>query len=213
MGLTTGSLVGPPVAGTLYKRWGFRAPFIFGIIITCIDLLARLLLIERHEAMKWGTDPMAIAASGKVDPEATSGVTAVDATEQPPEPQPVIQELPNASTVGEGERDAEVEGEAKAREDGQAEKRSQNSRPHVISLPHVVLLKMMKSSRAGVCIILTLIWGLGWAGQESTIVLHLNRIWGLDPHAAGTAFIAAIIPTLFCESRAPSPFLRFRDVF
>ena len=208
MGLTIGSLVGPPVAGTLYKHWGFRAPFIFGIIITCIDLLSRLLLIERHEALRWGIDPMIIAVSGKEkDPEIASGVTAVEIVERPSvlEPQPTVQGLPRDSTISGGEGGANVEIEGTAMEGDQAEKRSRKSRSHITLLPHIVLLKLMRSSRAGVCIILTIIWGFAWAAQESTVVLHLNRVWGLDPHGAGTAFIAAIIPTIFCESRVLKP--------
>lgn len=202
MGLTVGSLIGPPVAGTLYKRWGFRIPFIFGIIITCIHLVARLLLIERHEAMRWGVDPMAIAARDQEkDPEAASGVTAVEMAERSsiPDPQPAVQELP---TIDEGEEGA-VEGTA--REGDQTENQSQESRSHVTLLPHIVLFKLMRSSRAAVCIILQLVWGLGWAGQETAVVLHLNKVWGLNPHGAGTAFIAAVVPTIFCEFRVLSP--------
>ena len=206
MGITTGSLVGPPVAGVLYKRWGFRAPFIFGIIVTGIDLLARLLLIERHEATSWGIDPMEIAVSGKEeDPEAAPRVTAVEGAERPsaPELRPVFQELTNAPTVGEGEGGIKAETEERVREGDQTEEHwPQESRgSRVTLLPHIVLFRLLKSSRAGVCIILTLIWGFGWAGQEAAVVLHLNKVWDLDPHQAGTAFIAAVVPTIFCEFR------------
>ena len=197
MGLTIGSLVGPPVAGALYKRWGFKAPFIFGIIVTGIDLLARLLLIERHEAMRWGMDPMAIAASSKEkDPEAASGVTVVEKAEQPsvvPDHQPTVQALVNDPTVVGGEGSTNVEG-------NQTEERPERSKSHTTLLPHIALFRLMKSSRAAVCIILTLLWGMGWAGQEAAIVLHLKKVWGLDPHGSGIAFIAAVIPTVFCES-------------
>jgi DHA1 family solute carrier family 18 vesicular amine transporter 1/2 len=210
MGLTIGSLLGPPVAGVLYKRWGFRAPFIFGIIVTGIDLLARLLLIERHEAMRWGIDPMEIAAGSKEeDPEAPSEVTAVERAEQPlaPEPQPAVHEVTNDSTVGEGEGGASAQGEEKARKGDQTEKQLQESeQPRVTVLPHIALLKLMRSPRAGVCIILTFFWGLGWAGQEAALVLHMEHVWGLDPHQAGTAFIAAVVPTIFCEYRTFPPF-------
>lgn len=83
MGVTIGSLAGPPIAGILYQRLGFRAPFIFGIIITAIDLLGRLLLIERREAMRWGVDPMGPAPKDEKVP----GVPSSDA------PAPVSGEL------------------------------------------------------------------------------------------------------------------------
>ena len=195
MGLTIGLLVGPPVAGILYQRLGYRAPFVFGIIVTCLDLLARLLLIERHEAMRWGVDPMAIAAGRKEDLEA--GITGVERAEHPsvPEPRP-----------GEDEGGTKAEVEEEAGEGGPAEKQPQEPKqPRTTLLPHVALVRLMKSPRAAVCIILKLIWALGWAGQESVVVLHMNNVWGLDPHQAGIAFIAAVVPTIFCESNVSPP--------
>ena len=41
----------------MYQHLGFRAPFIFGIILTAIDFIGRVLIIERSEAIKWGVDP------------------------------------------------------------------------------------------------------------------------------------------------------------
>ena len=199
MGLTVGNLVGPPVSGALYQRWGFRAPFVFGIVITGIDLLARLLLVERHEAMRWGVDPMEIGSSDKEkDTEVASGATVLDKAEKPPVPEPQIAagEGGNGSLVGGG-------GIEKARISDQMEKQSQElNQSRVTSLPHIVLVRVLKSPRATVCLAASLIWGLVWAAQETTVVLHLNRVWGLDPHQAGIAFIAAIVPTIFCRSRS-----------
>ena len=210
MGLTIGNLVGPPVAGALYKRWGFRAPFIFGIIVTSIDFIARLLLIERHEAMRWGVDPMKIAASGKKrDPEVASRATTVEGVGGPsaPVPQSAILELTIYSAI-EGEGHVKVEVEEKAREGDQIEEQPQGPKnSHTALLPHTILFELMKSSRAAVCIILTLIWGSEWVGQEPAIVLHLNRVWGLNPQGAGIAFIAAVVPNVFCESGSSSLFL------
>ena len=47
------SLVGPPVSGILFQTFGFRAPFIFGIICTTVDLIGRLLIIEKDDAKRW----------------------------------------------------------------------------------------------------------------------------------------------------------------
>ena len=51
--------VGPPVGGLLYNHYGYRAPFIFGIIASVLDLLGRLLIIERRTANLYGVDPAA----------------------------------------------------------------------------------------------------------------------------------------------------------
>lgn len=178
MGMTVGNLVAPPVAGILYQRWGFRAPFIFGIIITGVDLLARLLLIERHDATRWGIDPVVI------DKENTFEIA-----------------LPRTTAPWREEQSPPFESNEKPKggnlQEGQLQEPEQS---RVTLLPHIVLLKLIKSPRAMVSIVLSLIWGLGWVSQETTVVLHMNRVWGLDPRQAGTAFIAAIVPTVLCES-------------
>ncbi|KAK0200797.1 MFS general substrate transporter [Desarmillaria ectypa] len=51
-GLSLGTLVGPPVGGGLYARFGFRGPFIFGIIIAFLDLASQFLIIEGKSASK-----------------------------------------------------------------------------------------------------------------------------------------------------------------
>ncbi|PBK85793.1 MFS general substrate transporter [Armillaria gallica] len=51
-GLSLGALVGPPVGGGLYTRFGFRGPFIFGIIVAFLDLAFRFLIIEGKSASK-----------------------------------------------------------------------------------------------------------------------------------------------------------------
>jgi DHA1 family solute carrier family 18 vesicular amine transporter 1/2 len=56
-GMTLGLLLGAPVGGALYGAFGFRGPFIFGIIITVLDLIGRLLIIERKNALRYGYDP------------------------------------------------------------------------------------------------------------------------------------------------------------
>jgi DHA1 family solute carrier family 18 vesicular amine transporter 1/2 len=54
---TFSQLVGPPVGGALFNRFGIRGPCIFGITVISVDLIGRLLLIERKEALALGFDP------------------------------------------------------------------------------------------------------------------------------------------------------------
>ncbi|EPS99595.1 hypothetical protein FOMPIDRAFT_1124177 [Fomitopsis schrenkii] len=74
-GLSLGFLLGPPVAGALYDKFGFHGPFIFGIIVTAVDLIGRFLIIERKHAIQWGVDPAA-PVPRRADPEVNA----------PPEP-------------------------------------------------------------------------------------------------------------------------------
>lgn len=71
-------LVGPPVAGALYDRFGFHGPFIFGIIVTAVDLIGRFLIIERKHAIRWGIDPAA-PVPRRADPEGDAVEVTVEA--------------------------------------------------------------------------------------------------------------------------------------
>lgn len=57
--------MGPLLGGILYEHFGFRGPIILGIIVTAVDLIGRLLIIERKDALKWGIDPAASSSSKK----------------------------------------------------------------------------------------------------------------------------------------------------
>ncbi|KAJ7693534.1 MFS general substrate transporter [Mycena rosella] len=59
-GLSIGFLAGPPIGGALYNHFGFRGPFICGIIVAMVDLIGRLLIIERKDALLWDLDPAAV---------------------------------------------------------------------------------------------------------------------------------------------------------
>ena len=210
VGITIGNLVAPPVAGILYQRWGFRSPFIFGIAVAGGDLLARMLLIERHEAMKWGVDPMGVAVSeGQKDPEAPlPEVVALGGAEKwsSIELRSVVRVPSDDSLATEGETCTGFEIKEKQKEGTPREGQSPvSTQPRVILLPHIALFKLMKSSRAAVCIFLTLVWGFEWIAQETAVVLHMNRVWGLDSHKAGIALIATVVPTILCEFGIFSP--------
>ena len=47
------------MGGALFDRFGIFGPCLFGIAMVSIDLLGRLLVIERREALAWGFDPVA----------------------------------------------------------------------------------------------------------------------------------------------------------
>ncbi|CAK5280048.1 unnamed protein product [Mycena citricolor] len=59
-GMSAGTLAGPPIGGAIYTRFGFRGPFIFGMGVAVLDLIGRILVIERKEALRWGYDPLAV---------------------------------------------------------------------------------------------------------------------------------------------------------
>ncbi|KZV61838.1 MFS general substrate transporter [Peniophora sp. CONT] len=71
-GLTLGLLLGPPVGGALFSRFGFRGPCIFGVIVTMVDLVGRLLIIERKDAIRYGFDPALVLEKNDAETQAES---------------------------------------------------------------------------------------------------------------------------------------------
>jgi DHA1 family solute carrier family 18 vesicular amine transporter 1/2 len=73
--------VGPPLGGTLYTHFGFRAPFIFSLAATFLDLIGRVIIIERKHAIQWGYDPAAVPANrGNRDSDAKRSTLPFDTT-------------------------------------------------------------------------------------------------------------------------------------
>jgi MFS family permease len=72
-GMAIGFLAGPPAGGALYSRFGFRGPFVCGIALSVFDLVGRLLIVERKDALKWGIDPAAAPPVEGADAEAGGG--------------------------------------------------------------------------------------------------------------------------------------------
>ncbi|KAF8665112.1 hypothetical protein AX16_000579 [Volvariella volvacea WC 439] len=177
-GLSIGVVMGPPIGGALYDRFGFRGPFIFGLIVTSIDLIGRLLVIERSDALKWGVDPAAPNTSKSSEAEkAESGAVQSDEKEQT---------LAAPST----QAHAETIVPTPSRESPVP------NRPQTLSLV-AVLVKLARSPRANIANICTFTYGVVYSSQEPTIPVHLNRIWGLDPGKVGLVFLAAVVPTMF----------------
>lgn len=79
-------VIGPPMGGALYSRFGFRAPFILGEVCTVVDLLGRILIIERKDLINWNVEPEAL--SGVYDSQADlvsyDNDTVDDTTENTP---------------------------------------------------------------------------------------------------------------------------------
>lgn len=74
------------MGGLLYGRFGYRAPFIFGIVLTVVDLVFRWLFIERKDALKLGFDPSVAMKIGDIDAEATERTTLLSPSDRSESP-------------------------------------------------------------------------------------------------------------------------------
>ncbi|KAG6891111.1 hypothetical protein C0995_014201 [Termitomyces sp. Mi166 len=180
-GLSIGSLIGPPVGGALFARFGYRGPFILGIAWTIVDLVARLLIIERKEALQYSMDSHQVDADKEKSGNQHSGLP---------------DQLPVEEEKFAPERDNTLMSEnvpPLSCSDADKDKQQKLSRRSLM----VILLKLTKSSRALVAFFLTFAYGVIYTIQEPTLPLHLQDVWGLNPAKVGLVFLASIVPTLF----------------
>ncbi|KAF8912925.1 major facilitator superfamily domain-containing protein [Gymnopilus junonius] len=175
-GLSVGLAIGPPAGGLLYTHYGYRGPFIFGIAASVLDLLGRLIIIERKTALLYGVDP---AADSRTVSTTRSNATVTDYDD-------------NSSGEGSGTNIQESSKELTILPSGPSKS---------LSL-FVVIARLSKSPRALVSLLIILIYGIVYSGQEPTIPLHLQQTWNLNSRAVGLVFIAAVVPTLFSSPLA-----------
>ncbi|KIM54249.1 hypothetical protein SCLCIDRAFT_1222218 [Scleroderma citrinum Foug A] len=202
-GLSFGLLVGSPVGGALYFHRGYHAPFIFGLLCAALDLFARLLIIERRDAIKWGVDPWgSTPPPPKIDSAATVDVTlkslppALDSTsvltitastlESQTQPLSPIHPIEFVA-VSDASRRWSSDGRAYATEATLVQKPA--------SLVFV-LASLLRSHRAGAALAMALVYGIINSMQEPTLPLHLEAEWKYTSDQVGLVYLASFIPTL-----------------
>ncbi|KIK99897.1 hypothetical protein PAXRUDRAFT_131055 [Paxillus rubicundulus Ve08.2h10] len=202
-GLSVGLLVGTPAGGSLYSRFGFRAPFVFGEICTAVDLILRLLIIERDNAIKWGYDP---SVGQQLDPIANLETSAspqqsslADVTAAPP-PNP-----PQART--------NLEDSLMLNEPKTVTSEDLPLAAHGLSIPDAslvrerlpllsVISRLGQSPRAVVALAMSFVYGTVNSMQEPSLPLHLQAVWGYNPDQVGLVYLAALVPALISSPLA-----------
>jgi len=193
-GLPLGQLVGPPVGGALFDRFGIRGPCIFGIMAILVDLIGRLLLIERREALAWGFDPAASINASSV--HASDSASHADhhygtfTTETGLLGQSGRQAL-RTSVFGEtGSTDSLLDRAA-----GAHGALSFHTRDDPIPFLRVIRGLFM-SSRAVAAVVNSLVYGILYSFQEPTLPVHLQRTWQLNSSQVGLVFFSAALPAM-----------------
>lgn len=167
MGYSLGIIAATPLGGLLYGRLGYRAPFIFGMICAAIDLVGRILVIEKADADKWRVAEISHAAEDvkKDDKQPTSkedgpetGVEQDGGDAPPPSVAPPAEEI--------------------------------------MLTEMQVIKKLVVSFRPAIVLLLALLWGVFFTAIEPTLPLRAQDIWHLDATKVGIVFLAASVPSL-----------------
>ncbi|KAF9454971.1 MFS general substrate transporter [Macrolepiota fuliginosa MF-IS2] len=186
-GLSFGLVVAPPLGGVLYSHLGFRGPFVFALIAAFVDLVSRLIMIEQKEATKWGVHPTIRSSSaGGTLEEAFDPAPGDTKSENLSEPQ--------ARANEEGKTDPSLHRPLGTSEDPAVGSKRAVEKP----LPlFQVMLRLLKSSRALVALVISFIYGFVYSSQEPALPLHLQSLWGLSSQRVGVLFLALSVPMLF----------------
>ncbi|KDQ54891.1 hypothetical protein JAAARDRAFT_38007 [Jaapia argillacea MUCL 33604] len=182
-GLSVGLLAGPPIGGALYDRFGYRAPFIFGIGISVVDLIGRLLIIEHPNTDSLRAPPHDLPPSSS-DPEARPTL---------------LHDSPPSQTMSVSQATLHADAQSPNRP-GETRRSPKNAS----ELPNIqetrpfmkAVANLARSPRALTALFITAMYGIAYASLEPTIPLRLQALYGLDAHQVGLVFIASVVPTL-----------------
>lgn len=183
IGFSVGQLIGPPVGGVLYERLGYKAPFVFGLILVAVDMLLRLLIIEKHVALKY-------IEAGLVDiPNFEAPTLLLGAAKEKLE-KAKRAELKVDESAEQPASDVKPENDAKVKD------QQEQAEPNAWH----ALLKMCTTWRPLTLFLLTALNGVTLGGLlDSGMTLNLEYVYGLNSLGAGLCFFALIIPTIFAS--------------
>ncbi|BGO90957.1 hypothetical protein NBRC10512v2_003217 [Rhodotorula toruloides] len=189
IGFSFGQAIGPPVGGVLYARMGWRAPFVFSLILVAIDLGLRMLIVEKHRAVEWirrGKEVWGFEAPGWVDEvntrveepkkEREKTIPAGDAEDNARIPVPLADSTPSSTSS------------------------DTTLAPSHSRIPShwIGFLHFLRHPRALTSFLLTLLNGIIAGGlQDTGLTIHLEEEYGLSSFGAGLVFLGIVVPTFF----------------
>lgn len=198
IGFSFGQAIGPPVGGVLYARMGWRAPFVFSLILVAIDLGLRMLIVEKHRAVEWirrGKEVRGFEAPGWVDEvntrveepkkEREKTIPAGDAEDNARIPVPLADSTPSSTSS------------------------DTTLAPSHSRIPShwIGFLHLLRHPRALTSFLLTLLNGIIAGGlQDTGLTIYLEEEYGLSSFGAGLVFLGIVVPTFFvsCATRTSS---------
>ncbi|BGP39393.1 hypothetical protein JCM10449v2_003331 [Rhodotorula kratochvilovae] len=178
-GFSIGQAIGPPVGGALYRRLGFRAPFVFALVLIVVDLIMRLLIIEKHVAQQW------IAAGHAIPGFEARGY--IDCKER--------EDLPAEASAGDVPLEALTRATSVAAEAGLPTPPSEKGLIARLPAQYRAILTLLVNPRSLTAFALSGLQGFIFGGLlDSSMTLKLEEAWGLDSMGAGLVFLGVVCP-------------------
>ncbi|OJI99189.1 hypothetical protein ASPVEDRAFT_506170 [Aspergillus versicolor CBS 583.65] len=170
MAMTVGTVAGPFVGGIVLSKAGYHAVFAMAMALIVVDIVLRLVMIERKSAAKWID-----VQSGAAEAETETERLIAPATEN------------SSSYEGvETEHISQQQSNGKAAEDGQ-------SNPSRRSMPGI--MRLMGSLTILVVLQATLVEAMTYSSFDSVLPLYVRSTFDMDPMGIGLCFIPLFIPS------------------
>ncbi|GAA5956568.1 hypothetical protein JCM3765_003486 [Sporobolomyces pararoseus] len=216
IGFSIGQGIGPPAGGAIYQKFGWRGPFVFILIIVVIDLLMRLVIVEKHQALKWvqngGVVIKGFEAPGYHNNEGKSENEKQQEVEEEDVEARTLHESSNPGNkiqkTEKPETPDQIGGVGSSTTDHQCQQQqtvvvdNASSESPKSKLPShwTGLFEMMKNPRALTSFALTLLNGFTVGGlADSAMTIYLNDHYGLNSQGAGLVYLAIVIPVFFAS--------------
>ncbi|KAJ8085084.1 hypothetical protein PM082_003866 [Marasmius tenuissimus] len=214
-GMSVGFLIGPPVGGALYQRFGFRGTCIFGVAAAVADLLVRLVVIERADAIKWGFDPQEddradrhvadtreegregdVERNGDADTAndaapASPSTKKEDTSAKTPVHPPGLSKCQPESIVTEVQT---------PKSEGSTFTTAEQKQNNVSFVS--VLKQLCSTPKAWTPVLCVLVDGIIMTALEPPLPVHMNEVWGFNSTKVGLIFIAAVVPSFISNALA-----------
>ncbi len=175
-----------------------------------LDLIGRLIIIERKDAIRWGIDPAALKEDTTVAPPAENSFQYVPETELAEKGDvttPSKEDIPNecslTSRVSPSSADLEAVLSPGAEKAPHADRCSYTIRK-VAAHAGCLLPYICPCVKCFIPVLcpphLTTHRSLTYSTQEPSIPVHLQHVWGLDSKNVGLVFICTAVSAFICES-------------
>jgi MFS family permease len=169
LGMSLGILVAPLLGGVVFDQAGYNAVFAMAYALIGLDIVLRLLLVEKKVAARWDTDTSVearVAASNELGQDASSPST-------PNEKADLENSVP--TTTNQPEVDA-----------AEFRQRRRDRLPPVLSL--------LYSRRLWAALVSSLLQAALMTSFDSVLTIHAADVFGWTATGAGLLFLPIVIP-------------------
>ncbi|KAL5045434.1 major facilitator superfamily domain-containing protein [Aspergillus fruticulosus] len=182
MAMTVGTVMGPFMGGVVLSKAGYHAVFGLAIALIFVDIVLRLMMIERNNANRWIDD---------LHPESESESEAGTETERLISPATATQLAPPYESI-QGVHEHEHLSESHPRQ-SDPKSVAEGLTDAKSSMPG--MLRMICSVTLLVVLQATLVEAMAWASFDSVLPLYVRSTFSMTPLGIGLCFIPLFIPS------------------